>query len=288
MKNILTVVVLLFSSTSFAETIIEHEEGQLQARCHVDPLDPQKMYCEEYCQMKNGANPSEMLGPENAGWNCDKSNLRNNWKTSWNLNNPDKQVENCTAGPRSPTGYHDGECEVFGITTALNVGSVSSDFSCVEDCMPGNNQQAGGPFSGFVTAIESINSGNTVESDACEGFGAGCNYIHTRNTPWVTVTNGSIFDLASAGFSYTLNIAAPVATNNSEFTAYCSPGTATTVNLNNNDANFEMTYDANYPANTDVSGSCYWSVTLVEYQNGQPTGNSSSGTVRIEAEHVDI
>jgi len=243
------------------------------------------MYCEEYCQMKNGANPAENLGPENAGWNCDKSNLRNNWKTNWNLNNPDKQVDNCTAGVRGPTGYHDGECDVFGITTALNIGSVSSDFVCIEDCRPGNGQQAGGPFSGFTTSIQSLNTGNTVETDACEGFGAGCNYINVREVPWITVTNGTIFDLGSAGYSYTLNVTTPVATNTSDFVAYCTPSSPQSINLNNSNIEFDMSYDANAD---NVSGSCYWSVTVVEYLNGQPTGNSNSGTVRIDVEHQDI
>lgn len=286
-KKISTLVILLCSAAQAQQTIVDHEEINLESRCQVDPLDPTKMFCMPWCNMRDAS--GQPLA-ENEGWNCDDNENLLAAVNTYNLNNPNKTIDSCNKGTLGRTGYHLADCEVTGVTTVLTLDNLNSDFSCIEDCGPGNNQQAGGPFSGFVTRIDALNSGaQATETDACEGYGAGCNYINSGSSPWLTVTDGDISQLASAGYTYQLNISQAATNESPGFEAYCEPLSASTVDITNTPVNFSMTYDANYSAGqSNLSAGCLWSLTLVEYLNGQPTGQSKSAVATIDIEHVDI
>jgi hypothetical protein len=93
-----------------AISIKDHEEADLSSECVIDPTNPNKMVCNEYCEVFNAASGNR-LGNKNKYWNCNSQSgiALNSWKSSWNTNNPDKQLENC-----SPDGgnFHKAHCIV--------------------------------------------------------------------------------------------------------------------------------------------------------------------------------
>lgn len=285
---IILIIVALFSNQAVSgELIREYEPVQKESKCFVDPQDAEKMYCKHWCRLRD-QNQSTLT--EDEGWNCDDAARLDGAVRTYNLSNPNSQIQDCTKGTRGATGFHLADCEKVGLTTVLALSNLRSKMSCIEDCRSGNGQDAGGPYSNFITSVDSLMStAQYTDTDACEGYGSSCGYINNSSSPWISVTDGNVSHLISMGYSYMLNISAGQGNGTPGFTAYCTPLSATSVDITLQSVNFSMRYDVSHYGGSGLyTANCFWTLTLVEYLNGQPTGETKSASVSIEAEHVNI
>ena len=156
MRIKLLLPLLAFSALNVnAESIINHEQVRLQSRCHVDPEDDSKMYCEQYCDMFNRDGNNLKA---NRGWNCDDANRLDNALIDYNRDNPQNKLVSCDKGTYSTIGYHAAICEDEQVRLTMPPSIVLGDlqtWSGIDPECPSTNTQHTCPR--FLIGVRIVN-----------------------------------------------------------------------------------------------------------------------------------
>lgn len=273
------------------QTIMEYVEydeylNGVFALDSIGNVDPERINANKYCDMHfdNSGTLGAMFANE-LHYNCDEQPKLDEFVFNYNFANPTSQLTSCQeyTGALGPGDVkHKANCErdSTNYTTNLIGRTVTSDFDCE---LTGNNCRLGDGVNEInINQISTTTRPAVVESwRGWEGFtGGGGDWIYHD---WLTVSDGTLNDLVTAGYTYSLSLTFSGSDSDLATVNCSSSHSGAAINLNTTTVQLsahivELTNDESAFAR------CSWTGTIYEYKNGAATGGRADFVYIIEGE----